>query len=63
MDVAAGVLMVRKASDKVTDFKGRSTGPMDNRGLAPRQIVAGNLKIADALQNRIAKTGYAATFD
>ncbi|MEH6420854.1 inositol monophosphatase family protein [Pseudomonas sp. CGJS7] len=62
-DVAAGVLMVREAGGKVSDFKGRSTGPMDNRGLAPRQIVAGNLKIADALQSRIVNTGYAAAFD
>jgi len=36
---------------------------MINRGLAPRQIIAGNLKIADALQHRIVNTGYAAAFD
>jgi myo-inositol-1(or 4)-monophosphatase len=62
-DIAAGALMVREAGGKVCDFKGRSTGPMDNRGLPPRQLVAGNLKIADALQNRIVNTGYAAAFD
>ncbi|MBO7941845.1 hypothetical protein JTP77_039025, partial [Streptomyces sp. S9] len=33
---------------------------MDNRGLPPRQIVAGNLRVAEALQQRIVNTGYAA---
>ena len=62
-DIAAGVLLVREAGGKVCDFRGRSTGPMDTRGLMPRQLVAGNLKVADALQQRIVNTGYAAAFD
>ena len=62
-DIAAGVLLVREAGGKVTDFRGRSTGPMDNRGLATRQIVAANLKVCDALQQKIVNTGYAAAFD
>ncbi|CAA9301405.1 MAG: Inositol-1-monophosphatase [uncultured Lysobacter sp.] len=62
-DIAAGALMVREAGGKVVDFRGRSTGPMDNRGLAGRPLVAGNLKIADALQTKIVNTGYAAAFD
>ncbi|MBU8976353.1 MULTISPECIES: inositol monophosphatase family protein [unclassified Lysobacter] len=62
-DIAAGVLLVREAGGKVCDFRGRSTGPMDNRGLAGRQLVAGNLKICDALQQKIVNTGYAAAFD
>lgn len=62
-DIAAGALMVREAGGKVVDFRGRSTGPMDNRGLAPRPLVAGNLKICDALQQKIVNSGYAAAFD
>jgi myo-inositol-1(or 4)-monophosphatase len=62
-DIAAGALMVREAGGKVVDFRGRSTGPMDNRGLVGRQLVAGNLKIVDALQQKIVNTGYAAAFD
>ncbi len=62
-DIAAGVLLVREAGGKVCDFRGRSTGPMDNRGLPGRQLVAGNLKICDALQQKIVNTGYAAAFD
>lgn len=62
-DIAAGVLLVREAGGKVSDFRGRSTGPMDTRGLMTRQLVAGNLKIADALQQKIVGTGYASAFD
>ncbi|GHA75842.1 inositol monophosphatase family protein [Cognatilysobacter bugurensis] len=62
-DIAAGVLLVREAGGKVVDFRGRSTGPMDNRGLAGRHLVAGNLKLTDALQAKIVDTGYAAAFD
>lgn len=62
-DIAAGVLLVREAGGKVSDFRGRSSGPMDQRGLMGRQLVAGNLKICDALQQKIVNTGYAAAFD
>lgn len=62
-DIAAGALMVREAGGKVCDFRGRGTGPMDARGTSGRQLVAGNLKVCDALQNRIVNTGYAAAFD
>ena len=62
-DIAAGVLMVREAGGKVSDFRGRTTGPMDNRGLAGRPLIAGNLKISDVLQQKIVNTGYAAAFD
>ncbi|RNF86295.1 inositol monophosphatase family protein [Montanilutibacter psychrotolerans] len=62
-DIAAGALMVREAGGKVCDFRGRGTGPMDARGTAPRPLVAGNLKVCDALQARIVNTGYAAAFD
>ena len=62
-DIAAGALLVREAGGKVVDFRGRPTGPMDNRGLAGRPLVAGNLKVCDELQKRIVDTGYAAAFD
>lgn len=62
-DIAAGALMVREAGGKVVDFRGRATGPMDTRGHMPRQLVAGNLKICDALQTKIVNTGYATAFD
>src|SRR5688572_21490436 len=62
-DIAAGVLLVREAGGKVVDYRGRSTGPMDTRGIAGRALVAGNLKVCDALQNRIVATGYATALD
>jgi len=62
-DIAAGALMVREAGGKVVDYRGRSTGPMDTRGLMGRPLVAGNLKICDALQNKIVATGYANALD
>lgn len=62
-DIAAGVLMVREAGGKVCDFRGRSTGPMDVRGSNPRQLVAGNIKVCELLQQKIANSGYAAAFD
>jgi myo-inositol-1(or 4)-monophosphatase len=62
-DIAAGVLMVREAGGKVSDFHGRSTGPMDVRGSNPRPLVAGNIKICELLQQKIVNTGYARAFD
>ena len=61
-DIAAGALMVREAGGKVSDFQGRSTGPMDARGVASRPLVAGNIKVAELLQQRIVNTGYASAF-
>ncbi|MDQ3206697.1 MAG: inositol monophosphatase [Pseudomonadota bacterium] len=62
-DIAAGALMVREAGGKVSDFRGRSTGPMDSRGITGRQLVAGNIKICELLQQKLVNTGYAAEFD
>lgn len=62
-DIAAGALMVREAGGKVSDFRGRPTGPMDNRGVDGRPLLAGNIKVAELLQQRILNTGYAAAFD
>jgi myo-inositol-1(or 4)-monophosphatase len=61
-DIAAGVLLVREAGGRVTDFRGAATGPMDQRGVIGRQLVAGNLKVTEALQKVIVGSGYAAAF-
>ena len=61
-DIAAGVLLVREAGGRVIDFRGAATGPMDARGIAGRQLVAGNLKLTDVLQKTIVSSGYAAAF-
>ena len=62
-DIAAGVLLVREAGGRVCDFRGRRTGPMDTRGAGRPPLVAGNLKICEALQKTIVTSGYAAAFD
>ena len=61
-DIAAGVLLVREAGGRVTDFRGAATGPMDQRGVIGRQLVAGNLKVTEALQKAIVSSGYAGAF-
>jgi len=61
-DIAAGVLLVREAGGRVTDFRGAATGPMDQRGVIGRQLVAGNLKVSEALQKVIVNSGYAKAF-
>ncbi len=62
-DVAAGVLLVREAGGKACDFKGAATGRMDGTGPETRGLVAGNLKVCDAVQKVIVNSGYAAAFD
>ncbi|MDQ1093665.1 myo-inositol-1(or 4)-monophosphatase [Xanthomonas sacchari] len=62
-DIAAGVLLVREAGGRVTDFKGGTLGRIDDRGPPQFQVVAGNLKVGDALQKLIVNTGYAGEFD
>jgi myo-inositol-1(or 4)-monophosphatase len=61
-DIAAGILLVREAGGRVCDFRGAGTGPLDGRGIASRQLLAGNLKLSDALQKTIVQSGYAAAF-
>jgi myo-inositol-1(or 4)-monophosphatase len=61
-DVAAGVLLVREAGGRVCDFKGAATGPLDARGIASRQLVAGSLKLSEVVQKTIVSSGYAAAF-
>ena len=62
-DVAAGVLLVREAGGRVCDFKGANTARMDGVGPETRQLVAGNVKVCDALQKLIVNSSYAAAFD
>jgi myo-inositol-1(or 4)-monophosphatase len=62
-DIAAGVLLVREAGGKVCDFKGASTGRMDGVGPETRQLIAGNLRVADALQKVVSASGYTAAFN
>ena len=62
-DIAAGILLVREAGGRVTDFRGAATGPVDARGAAGRPLLAANLKLGDALQKVIASSGYAKTFN
>jgi myo-inositol-1(or 4)-monophosphatase len=61
-DIAAGVLLVREAGGRVTDFRGAGTGPLDHRGVLGRQIVAGGLKLSESLQKGIVNSGYAKAF-
>lgn len=61
-DVAAGVLLVREAGGRVCDFRGAATPRLDDRGPDTRQIVAGNVKVTDALQKTIVASGYARAF-
>ena len=56
-DIAAGVLLVREAGGRVCDFRGRGERLLDGG-----QIVAGNLKVCDALQKSIVSSGYASAF-
>ena len=57
-DIAAGMLLVREAGGRVCDFRGRGEKLLD-----AGQVVAGNLKICDALQKAIVQSGYASAFD
>ncbi len=61
-DIAAGVLLVREAGGKVSDFRGAATGPLDARGTGSRQLIAGGIKLSEPLQKTIVSSGYAAVF-
>lgn len=60
-DIAAGMLLVREAGGRVCDFRGRSDRVLTDG--ASTQLVAGNLKISEALQKAIVASGYASAFD
>ena len=61
-DIAAGMLLVREAGGIVCDYHGRNEGLLEMSGAGTRQIVAGNIKLADVLQKSIVSSGYAAAF-
>src|SRR5690606_4593376 len=52
-DIAAGVLLVREAGGKVCTYRGSTPDRMDSRGPETQQIVAGNIKVCEALQKVI----------
>ena len=52
---------VREAGGKVTDYKGAVMGPV-HVAMQSRQIVAGNLRVSEALQKNIVASGYAAAY-
>jgi len=56
-DIAAGLLLVREAGGRVCDFHGRGDKLIDSG-----QIIAGNLKISEALQKVVYSTNYASAF-
>src|SRR5207342_2587011 len=57
-DIAAGILLVREAGGRVCDFRGRGERLLDGG-----QIIAGNLKVCDALQKAVVSSGYASAFN
>ena len=62
-DIAAGVLLVREAGGRVCDFRGRAPGRMDVAMASGAQVVAGNVKLVEPLQQAIVSSGYAKAFD
>lgn len=62
-DIAAGVLLVREAGGKVCDYRGANLARMDFQGAKDHQVVAGNIKVCEALQKIIVTSGYAASFN
>lgn len=62
-DIAAGMLMVREAGGRVSDYKGRTLPKMD---VAPKagslQICAANIKLHAPLQETLVSSGYAEAF-
>lgn len=61
-DIAAGVLLVREAGGRISDFKGATTGPMNVAFAGGRQIVAGNVRLVEPLQRALVDSGYAKEF-
>ena len=62
-DIAAGVLLVREAGGKVCDYRGANIARLDFQGAKDHQVVAGNIKVCEALQKTIVTSGYAASFN
>ena len=55
-DMAAGLLLMREAGGRCIDFRGGSDS------LKNGQIIAGNLRMTELIQQRIVDSGYAASF-
>lgn len=62
-DIAAGVLLVREAGGKACDYRGANIPRLDFQGAKDHQVVAGNIKVCEALQKAIVTSGYAASFN
>jgi myo-inositol-1(or 4)-monophosphatase len=62
-DIAAGVLLVREAGGRVTDYRGAAVARMDVAEARGRQVIAGNLKVSAELQKAIQQSGYLASFN
>jgi myo-inositol-1(or 4)-monophosphatase len=61
-DIAAGVLLVREAGGRVCDFRGSNLTKLDVAEARGRQVVAGNVKVSEAVQKVVVSSGYAASF-
>ncbi|MCD9006619.1 inositol monophosphatase [Luteimonas sp. XNQY3] len=61
-DIAAGVLLVREAGGRISDFKGAAGGPLNVAFAGGRQVVAGNVHIVAPLQKTLVESGYAKEF-
>lgn len=56
-DIAAGVLLVREAGGRACDFKGRN-----EKILFEGQVIAGPMKVVDAVQKAVQESGWLASF-
>ena len=61
-DIAAGVLLVREAGGRVCDFRGASLPRLDIAEARGRQVIAGNVKVSEAVQKVAVSSGYATSF-
>jgi myo-inositol-1(or 4)-monophosphatase len=61
-DIAAGVLLVREAGGRVSDYRGAAISRMDTIDTRGRQVIAANVKLVDPIQRAIQSSGYLATF-
>jgi myo-inositol-1(or 4)-monophosphatase len=62
-DIAAGALLVREAGGRLCDYRGRAPGRMDVAMASGTQIIAGNVKLVEPLQQLVVSSGYAKAFD
>ena len=60
-DIAAGVLMVREAGGRVSDYRGAPLGPL-HIDTGPRHVIASNVRLIEPLQKAIVSSGYLQSF-